>query len=306
VRNDAQAQGGGLSLPSPAVPSPALVGWLLAAPAALFLIVCFVAPVLQTLWLSFGARTESGVMVGGLTLENYRRVFATDLYWRVLLRTVRMATAAAIVAAIVGYPLAWVVARGRAWFSRLVTLVLVAPLLVNVVVRSYGWSAILSRNGLISWLAINLGLAEDPPALLYTEWAVLIASVHVFLPFMVLPLAGAIGRISPATEQAAVVAGASPLMVFWRVTLPLSLPGLAVGLPLVFSLTAAAFVTPQILGGNFAPLIGSLIEQQVLTLHDWPFGAALSSLLVALVLLVNLLLIGVIGRRLRGWTAQAA
>jgi putative spermidine/putrescine transport system permease protein len=301
VRNDAQTQGRGLSLPSPAV-----TGWLLAAPAALFLLVCFVAPVLQTLWLSVGARTESGVMISGWTLENYRRVFATDLYWRVLLRTVRMATSAAIVAAIVGYPLAWVVARGRAWFSRLVTLVLVAPLLVNVVVRSYGWSAILSRNGLFSWLAINLGLATDPPALLYTEWAVLIASVHVFLPFMVLPLAGAIGRIAPATEQAAVVAGASPLMVFWRVTLPLSLPGLAVGLPLVFSLTAAAFVTPQILGGNFAPLIGSLIEQQVLTLHDWPFGAALSSLLVALVLVVNLLLIGVIARRLRGWTAQAA
>jgi len=301
VRNDAQAQGRGLKPPSPAV-----TGWLLAAPAALFLLVCFVAPVLQTLWLSVGARTESGVMVSGWTLENYRRVFATDLYWRVLLRTVRMATAAAIVAAIVGYPLAWVVARGQAWFSRLVTLVLVAPLLVNVVVRSYGWSAILSRNGLFAWLAVNLGLATDPPALLYTEWAVLIASVHVFLPFMVLPLAGAIGRISPAAEQAAVVAGASPLMVFWRVTLPLSLPGLAVGLPLVFSLTAAAFVTPQILGGNFAPLIGSLIEQQVLTLHDWPFGAALSSLLVALVLLVNLLLIGVIARRLRGWTAQAA
>lgn len=301
MRNDAPAQGRGLSLPSPAV-----TGWLLAAPAAIFLLMCFVAPVLQTLWLSVGARTESGVMISGWTLENYRRVFATDLYWRVLLRTVRMATAAAIVAAIVGYPLAWVVARGQAWFSRLVTLVLVAPLLVNVVVRSYGWSAILSRNGLFSWLAINLGLATDPPALLYTEWAVLIASVHVFLPFMVLPLAGAIGRISPATEQAAVVAGASPLMVFWRVTLPLSLPGLAVGLPLVFSLTAAAFVTPQILGGNFAPLIGSLIEQQVLTLHDWPFGAALSSLLVALVLVVNLLLIGVIARRLRGWTAQAA
>jgi putative spermidine/putrescine transport system permease protein len=287
--------------------SPGAVGLLLALPASVFLVLCFVLPVAQTLFLSLGARTEAGVMQYGFTFENFRRAFATDLYWRVLLRTVKMATGAALVAAIVGYPLAWAVARGRAWVSRTVTLVLVAPLLVNVVVRSYGWSAILSRTGLIAWIAGGLGIAdpENPPALLYTEWAVLIASVHVFLPFMVLPLAGAIGRIPPAVEQAATVAGAGPLRRFLRVTLPLSLPGLAVGLPLVFSLTAAAYVTPQILGGNFAPLLGTLIEQQVLTLHDWPFGAALATLLVAMVLVVNLVFIGVIARRLRGWTATA-
>jgi putative spermidine/putrescine transport system permease protein len=282
------------------------MGWLMAGPAALFLLVCFVLPAAQTLWLGFGARTEAGVMQYGFTLDNYRRAFATDLYWRVLLRTVRMACSAALVAAIVGYPLAWAVARGRPWVSRVVTLTLVTPLLVNVVVRSYGWSAILSRSGLIAWAATGLGLAEEPPALLYTEWAVLIASVHVFLPFMVLPLAGAIARIPPAAEQAATIAGAGPLQRFLRITLPLSLPGLAVGLPLVFSLTAAAYVTPQILGGNFSPLLGTLIEQQVLTLHDWPFGAALSSLLVGMVLAVNLLFIGVIGQRLKRWTAGAA
>jgi putative spermidine/putrescine transport system permease protein len=275
---------------------------MLAAPAVIFLLACFVLPAAQTLYLGIGARTEAGVMQYGLTLENYRRAFATDLYWRVLLRTIRMATSAAIVAAIVGYPLAWVLARGRPWLSRTVTLVLVTPLLVNVVVRSYGWSAILSRNGLISWVLQGLGW-EDPPAILYTEWAVLIASVHVFLPFMVLPLAGAIGRIPPAAEQAATVAGAGPFQRFLRIILPLSLPGLAVGLPLVFSLTAAAFVTPQILGGNFSPLLGTLIEQQVLTLHDWPFGAALASLLVTMVLLVNLVFIGIIGRRINRWAA---
>lgn len=282
-----------------------MIGWLLAAPAAIFLLVCFVLPALQMLWLGVSARTEAGVMHHGLTFDNYRRVFATDLYWRVLLRTVKMATGAAVIAALVGYPLAWVLARGQPWLSRIVTLTLVTPLLVNVVVRSYGWSAILSRTGLISWVAQGLG-AEDPPSLLYTEWAVLIASVHVFLPFMVLPLAGAIGRIPPAAEQAATIAGAGALQRFWRVILPLSLPGLVVGLPLVFSLTAAAYVTPQILGGNFSPLLGTLIEQQVLTLHDWPFGAALSTMLVAMVLAVNLIFIGLVGRRLRGWTAGTA
>jgi putative spermidine/putrescine transport system permease protein len=296
--------------PNPTAPAarprltPAAIGWLLAAPTALFLIGFFILPAAQTLWLGLGASTEAGVMSYGFTFENYRRAFATDLYWRILLRTARMASWAAVVAAIVGFPLAWAVARGRPWVSRLVTLVLVTPLLVNVVVRSYGWSAILSRNGLISWILQGFGF-EDPPSILYTEGAVLIASVHVFLPFMVLPLAGAIARIPPSAEQAATIAGAGPLQRFWRIILPLSLPGLAVGLPLVFSLTAAAYVTPQILGGNFSPLLGTLIQQQVLTLHDWPFGAALSTLLVAMVLAVNLVFLGIVGRRLRRWTAVA-
>ena len=191
--------------------SPALLGWLLAAPAVLFLLGGFVLPAAQALYLGFGARTEAGVMQHGLTLDNYRRAFANDLYWRVLLRTVRMAGSAALVAMVVGYPLAWAVARGQAALSRAVTLVLVAPLLVNVVVRSYGWSAILSRTGLFAWAAVGLGLAsaEEPPALLYTEWAVLIACVHVYLPFMVMPLASAIGRIDASVEEAARVAGAS-------------------------------------------------------------------------------------------------
>ncbi|MGG5818067.1 ABC transporter permease [Falsiroseomonas sp. HW251] len=292
-------------VPSASRPLPAAAtGWLLAGPSVLFLLGFFILPAAQTLWLGVAARTEAGVMQYGFTLENYQRAFATDLYWRILLRTARMASLAALAAAIVGFPLAWAVARAAPWISRIVTLVLVTPLLVNVVVRSYGWSAILSRNGLIAWTLGGIGI-EDAPSILYTEAAVLIASVHVFLPFMVLPLAGAIARIPPAAEQAATIAGAGPLQRFLRIVLPLSLPGLAVGLPLVFSLTAAAYVTPQILGGNFSPLLGTLIQQQVLTLHDWPFGAALSTLLVAMVLAVNLVFIGIVGRRLRRWTAAA-
>jgi putative spermidine/putrescine transport system permease protein len=173
---------------------------------------------------------------------------------------------------------------------------------VNVVIRSYGWSAILSRQGALNWLLAQLGIDGQPVTLLYTETAVIIASIHVFLAFMVLPLAAALGRIDPAIEAAASVAGARPQQVFWRITLPLSLPGLAVGVSLVFSLTAAAYVTPQILGGNFAPLLGTLIEQQILTLHDWPFGAALATVLVVMVLAVNLAFLTLTQRRFRAWT----
>jgi putative spermidine/putrescine transport system permease protein len=122
---------------------------------------------------------------------------------------------------------------------------------------------------------------------------------------MVMPLATAIGRIDRSVEEAARIAGATRLATFWRVVFPLSLPGLAVGVTLVFSLTAAAYVMPQILGGNFSPLLGTLIEQQVVSLSDWPFGAAISGLLIVMVLSVNLGLLHVLNRRFSRWAAGA-
>lgn len=202
------------------------------------------------------------------------------------------------------YPLAIVIARGGPTLARVVTITILAPLLVNVVVRSYGWQTILNKTGALAFLLKLVGI-ENPPMLLYTEWAVLIACVHVYLPFMVMPLAGAIGPIDRSVEEAARIAGANRLNVALRIILPLSLPGLAVGVSLTFSLSTAAYVTPQILGGNFSPLLGTLIEQQILTLNDWPFGAAISTLLVAMVLGANLVFLRLVNRRFARWTAGA-
>lgn len=282
----------------------AAVGYALVLPATVFLLAFFLLPNVILVVYSVSAEMVDGVLQVGPTLENYRRAFSVDLYWVVLLRTIRMGAGASIVAAIFAYPLAIAIARGGG-FARVVSLVVVAPLLVNVVIRSYAWSQLLSRQGALNWVLINSGLNTSPPQLLYTEWAVLIASVHVFLPFIVLPLAATIGNIAPEVTQAARIAGARPSAVFLRVILPLSVPGLAVGLSLVFSLTAAAYVTPQILGGNFAPLIGTLIEQQVLTLNDWPFGAALASLLIGIVLLINLIFLKASERMSSRWTSEA-
>lgn len=283
-------------------PGERSMGLILVAPAILFLMLCFLWPVLRMVGLSLTSRMVDGAAVDGFTVENYLRLFSTDLYFRILLRTVRVAALASIVAAVVAYPLAIAIARGSAGLARLVTITVVAPLLVNVVVRSYGWQTILNKTGALAFVLKALGVAQ-PPVLLYTEWAVLIACVHVYLPFMVMPLATAIGRIDPAVEEAARVAGASRTGAFLRVVLPLSLPGLAVGVSLVFSLSAAAYVTPQILGGNLSPLLGTLIEQQILTLNDWPFGAAISTMLVAMVLAANLAFLRIVGRRFARWTA---
>lgn len=279
-------------------------GAALVLPATAFLGLFFVAPNLLLIAFSVSAKMDAGVLTYGLTLDNYFRAFGVDLYWIVLVRTVRVALLAAICSAICAYPLAIAIAQGGL-FGRIVTLVVVTPLLVNVVVRSYAWSQLLSRQGALNWTLTNLGITDSPPQLLYTEWAVLIASVHVFLPFIVLPLAAAIGAIAPEVTQAARITGANRVNLFWKVTIPLSFPGLAVGLSLVFSLTAAAYVTPQILGGNFAPLIGTLIHQQVLALNDWPFGAALASLLIFVVLAINLVFLWIADRLTNRWTAGA-
>ena len=282
-----------------------LLGLALVLPAIAFLAAFFVWPVLQMIALSVTRQNVDGALIDGLTLNNYVRLFSNDLYFRVLLRTLRIAALSSLVAVVLAYPLAIAIARGGPGLARLVTLTLVAPLLVNVVVRSYGWSAILNNTGALAYLLKVTGLSAKPLPLLYTEWAVLIACVHVYLPFVAMPIATAIARIDGSVEDAARVAGASRLMTFLRITFPLSLPGLAVGASLVFSLTAAAYVMPQILGGNFSPLLGTLIEQQVLTLNDWPFGAAISTLLIIVVLTVNLVFIGLLSRRFSRWTGAA-
>lgn len=278
-------------------------GYLLVAPAVLFLAIWFLWPVLMMIHLSVSAHSVDGVMIEGFTLDNYIRLFSSDLYLRILIRTVRIAVLTSLIAALIAYPLAIAIARGGPALARLVTITILAPLLVNVVVRSYGWQTILNKTGALAWM-LKLAGITNPPVLLYTEWAVLIACVHVYLPFMVMPLAGAIGRIDRAVEEAARVAGAPQLSVLLRVIVPLSLPGLAVGVSLVFSLSAAAYVTPQILGGNFSPLLGTLIEQQILTLNDWPFGAAISTLLIAMVLAANLVFLKIVNRRFARWTGD--
>lgn len=281
-------------------------GLLLLAPAVLFLLAWFVWPVVQMLLQSVTSHNVDGANVPGWTLANYARLFTGDLYVRILLRTLRVAAAASFLSVLVAYPLAIAIARGGPTMARLVTITIVAPLLVNVVVRAYGWSAILSRNGALNYLIKATGLADNPPQLLYTEWAVLIACIHVYLPFMVMPLATAIGRIDRSVEEAARIAGASRDATFFKILLPLSLPGLSVGVSLVFSLTAAAYVMPQLLGGNFAPLLGTLIEQQVVSLSDWPFGSAISGLLIVMVLAINLVFLQLLNRRFSRWTAGVA
>jgi putative spermidine/putrescine transport system permease protein len=272
-------------------------GFALLLPAVVFFLVVFVVPVGLMISYSFLRQAPDGTLVSGFTLANYARLAIVDLYLKVLLATLRVSLFTTIAAALLAYPLALIIARGPALAGRSLTVLVIAPLLVNVVVRAYGWRVILanSNTGVLNWITSWLGLA--PLRLLYTEWAIVIGSTQVFLPMMVLPLAAAIGRIDPAVEDAARTLGGSGIAVFRRVTLPLSVPGLGVGCTLVFSLTASSFILPALLGGNFTKMLGTLVQEQILSVFDWPFGAAIATVMVVIVVTINLVYMTMIERR---------
>jgi putative spermidine/putrescine transport system permease protein len=281
-------------------PHATLVGLGLVLPAAVFLGLFLVVPAVRLIADGFLNQNEHGALGGPLTLTHYEHFFGTPLYAHVLFGTLRISLLTAALAALLGYPVALVMVRSHPAITRAVTLITIAPLIVSVVVRTYGWQLILGNGpaGILNWILLSIGVIQTPLRLLYSETAVIIGSLHVFLPMMVLPLSSALGRIDPHLEEAARTLGMPGWRIFHRVTLPLSLPGLAVGFTLVFSLTAGSFVTPAILGGTNAQMLGNLIDQQITAVYDWPFGATIASVLVVIVVGVNLMSMRILeGRR---------
>lgn len=275
---------------------------LLAVPILVFLAIFFFYPAINLLFFSLLTQDAKGVVGPPHTLAHYTRFFEVDLYLRVFWNTLRISLVTSAFAIVLGYPVAIVMSRSGPIVSRTIALIVIAPLIVSVVVRSYGWQLILvnSPNGLLNWALMSIGIIDEPLAILYSETAVVIGSLHVFFPMMVLPLASALGKIDPNLEDCARTLGAPWWKVFLRVTLPLSVPGLVAGFTLVFSLTAGSFVTPVILGGTTATMLGNLIEQQIFVVYDWPFGAAIAMVLVLVVFAINTLSMRLLeGRRFR-------
>ncbi len=236
-----------------------------------FLAVFFAVPALGLVAYSFLTQSPQGTAGLPLTLSHYVHFFGTPLYSHVLWTTLRISLTTTALAMALAYPIALVMVRSGAAARRVITMIVIAP-----------------PTGVLNWLLLATGVIREPVALLYSETAVVIGSLHVFFPMMALPLASALGKIDPRVEDAARTLGATGWRTFRRVTVPLSLPGLAVGCTLVFSLTAGSFVTPVILGGTAATMLGMLVDQQILVVYDWPFGATVATVLVAIVLAVNI------------------
>ncbi len=216
------------------------------------------------------------------TLANYTRFLGDPFYLGILARTLRIALLTTLATAALGYPVAYHLTRCTGRARAYLTLLIVAPLLVSVVVRTFGWLVILGPNGLVNAALRGLGVVSEPVRLLYTETAIVIGLTHVFLSFMVLSVAASLQRIDPALLRAAQNLGATGRQAFLRVTLPLSLPGVAAGSLIVFTLSSSAFITPALLGGARVKVMSYLAYQQTLLLSDWPYGGAIAFVLVAL------------------------
>src|SRR5215470_13592917 len=249
----------------------------LTGPYALFLLVLLLVPFANIAVYSLHPYSPTKVFLPELTFDNYRKIF--DLYYvRLFGRTLRLGLITTAVSVVLGYPLAYFLARARPRWQAAGLFLLIMPLMVSAVIRVFGWIVILGRKGLVNQALAGLGL--EPIKLLYSETAVVIGLVNIFVPFMVLPIMASIERIPPSLEEAALNLGANWYGMFRRVILPLSLPGLISGCLLVYSLSISAFVTPALMGNARERMAGQQIYDEVLVSFNWPGASSLSLTLV--------------------------
>ena len=257
-----------------------LASHLLLAPAALWLLFMLVIPAVGLIALSFAKNGPYGVVVWELGLRNYARAFDAK-YLPVLLRTLGFAGGATALCLLLGYPLAYFISfRAGRWRNALL-MALMIPFWSSVLVAFYSWMIVLGKEGLLNSALLRLGFISQPIGFLYSPGAILLGLVYFYLPFMVLPLYSSLEKIPRTLVEAAYDLGASRWTAFRKVTLPLSMPGVVAGCILTFIPCLGDFLTAELLGGPRYYLLGNLISNQFLMAQDWPFGAALTSLLLA-------------------------
>ncbi|MCT7378262.1 ABC transporter permease [Chelativorans sp. EGI FJ00035] len=253
----------------------------LVAPLLLLLLIAFVYPVGRLLW--------NSIFAPDATLVHYGRIIEEPLYLLVLWRTLEIAFVVTVLAFLLGYPVAYAMARMSGRRAMLVAACVLVPLWTSALVRSYAWIVILQRNGIVNDLLEEAGLIETPLRLLYTKGAVILAMTHVLLPFMILPIYSILRNIPDELAKAARNLGASAPQAFLRITLPLSLPGAAAGTLMTFILALGFYITPALVGGPRTLMMSTLMAQQTTELLDWPFAGALSAVLLASTLLLVVL-----------------
>jgi len=276
-------------------------GLLLLAPLLGLLTVAFLAPVLSLVPTSLRPYVAGRGIGEGWTFQHYTNALTDSFYLEILARTIGLGFVVTLSTLIIGFPLAYILARSESRWRHWLTLLVIFPMLLNLVVRTFGWIALLARRGLVNQWLMGLGLTDEPLRLMFNFTGLMIGLTHIFLPVMVLVLIAVIQNIPRDLEEAAGVLGASRAVVFAKVVLPLSAPGILAGSILVFVLTVSALVTPRLLGGPTYKVVSTLVYEQFLQLLNWPAGSALALLMTAIVLL--LLWLG--ARIARRWEARA-
>lgn len=255
----------------------------LMAPAIGWLTVFMVVPCVLILALAFFRRGLYGGVEYTLTLDNLKLVF-DPLYAGIFLKSAAIAGGSAVIAVVIGYAAAFAIASAPARRQPMLLFFAVLPFWSNYLVRTYAWIVLLNREGLLTGVARWLGYDGEMPKLLYTEGAVVVGLVYNYLPFVILACYAPLSRLNPEIGEASRDLGASGWTTFRRVILPMTVPGIATGFVFVFVLSIGNFVTPALLGGGQFQMIGNLVYAQFLTANDWPFGAALSMVLIAIMM----------------------
>ena len=262
---------------------------LLALPASLALLFFFILPMVYIL---IRTLTENGT--ADFT-EFFTDPFYLDFHWSML----RLSLVSTAVSLLLGYPTAYYMARTTSRLKQAMVIVILFPFLVSAVVRSYGWMVILGTNGLLNQLLLGLGLISEPLKLLNTEAAVIIGMIHLLIPYMILSLVGVLQSIDPNVEYAAYSLGASPMTTFRKVVFPLSTPGIISGCVLVFTMSMTSYVTPKLLGGSKFRMMATMVVQEINVNFDWGAASAISYILLAVILAVQVVVVLVTGRYMK-------
>lgn len=262
--------------------------WALALPLAAFFTLFFVAPLGLLVAISFETERQ---MTGTLGLGQYAAFLTDGLNLAVLRDTLLVGAKATLLCLLFGYPLAWLCTRVSARWQAVLIFLVVLPIVTSVVVRTFAWIVILGRHGIVNEAILALGLSAQPLKLLFSETGVVIVLAQVQMPLMVLPLITTLQRIDPNLESASQALGAGAWRTFFRVTLPLSLPGIIAGTILTYTACVTAFVTQSLIGGSRLLFMPMMIFQQAMDLQNWPFAAAVSVIFMVSVLLIVAMLV---------------
>lgn len=268
-----------------------VASWWLLGPGLLWMGLLFFLPLCLVGVISFAGRGTYGGIVWSFSLANYLDLLH-PLYARILGQSILLAAGTTLLCLIMGFPLAYYIARAAPRRQGIWLLLVMIPFWTNFLVRTYAWMFILRTEGLFNTLLLKLGVITTPVELLYSNTAVVIGLVYGYLPFMVLPLYVALERVDRTLVEAAWDLYATRWAVLWRIILPLAKPGIMAGCFLVFIPSLGAFLTPDLLGGARSMMIGNLIQHEFLVARDWPLGAAISCLLM-------LFVVGMMGWSLR-------
>ncbi|RUW36309.1 ABC transporter permease [Mesorhizobium sp. M1E.F.Ca.ET.041.01.1.1] len=252
---------------------------LLGLPALAVVCLFVMLPYGEIVLMSFRTPSTTAAYGPGFTVDNYAKILSDPLYLKLLLDTLWQASISTIFCLILGFPVAFHLGRTQSRWRGLLYAMVLSPLLTGVVIRCFGWIVLLSNTGVVNELLSQFGLG--PYKLMYNRIGVVIALVHVFLPFMILPIMNSVQNIDPRFEEAARTMGASKTSVFRHVLLPLTMPGIQSGAILVFALAASAYVIPILLGGGQVQTMTTVMVQQLTGSLLWPFGTAMALVLAA-------------------------